>query len=165
MLKISFNFLLKYFKRRRISHILAELFSMTRHWTRRNPFISAEEGYPGIRRTGWWWTGGRRWRMPIMKIAWGNGNAPASHQYPLASGQPPARSFPHCHALPQEFPVGYTAPGGVEMKIDLGLKRTYEIEGGKLVDFFDRLCCLSPHPFPYSGCGIYFPPSPHTAAV
>ena len=31
----------------------------------------------------------------------------------------------------------YTAPGGVEMKIDLGLKRTYEIEGGKLVDFFD----------------------------
>lgn len=31
----------------------------------------------------------------------------------------------------------YMAPGGVEMKIDLELKRTYEIEGGKLLDFFD----------------------------
>lgn len=31
----------------------------------------------------------------------------------------------------------YCAPGGVEMKIDLELKRTYEIEEGKLLDYFD----------------------------
>ncbi len=31
----------------------------------------------------------------------------------------------------------YTAPGGVQMKIDLKLKRTYEIEDGKLLDYFD----------------------------
>ena len=31
----------------------------------------------------------------------------------------------------------YTAPGGVEMEIDLRLKRTYEIEDGKLLDYFD----------------------------
>ncbi len=31
----------------------------------------------------------------------------------------------------------YSAPGGVEMKIDLELKRTYEIEKGKLLDYFD----------------------------
>ena len=31
----------------------------------------------------------------------------------------------------------YTAPGGVEIGIDLERKRTYEIEGGKLLDFFD----------------------------
>ena len=31
----------------------------------------------------------------------------------------------------------YTAPGGVEIPIDLKRKRTYEIEGGKLLDFFD----------------------------
>ena len=31
----------------------------------------------------------------------------------------------------------YTAPGDVEMKIDLELKRTYEIEDGELLDYFD----------------------------
>lgn len=31
----------------------------------------------------------------------------------------------------------YAAPGDEEMEIDLELKRTYEIEGGKLVDYFD----------------------------
>lgn len=31
----------------------------------------------------------------------------------------------------------YCTPGGVEMKIDLELKRTYEIEEGKLLDYFD----------------------------
>lgn len=31
----------------------------------------------------------------------------------------------------------YTAPGGREMPIDLRLKRTYEIEDGKLLDYFD----------------------------
>ncbi len=31
----------------------------------------------------------------------------------------------------------YTAPGGQEMAIDLQLKRTYEIEDGKLKDYFD----------------------------
>lgn len=31
----------------------------------------------------------------------------------------------------------YAAPGGVEMPIDLKLKRTYEIEDGKLLDYFD----------------------------
>ncbi len=31
----------------------------------------------------------------------------------------------------------YAAPGGVEMEIDLELKRTYEIEEGKLLDYFD----------------------------
>lgn len=31
----------------------------------------------------------------------------------------------------------YTAPGGVEMEIELELKRTYEVEGGKLLDFYD----------------------------
>lgn len=31
----------------------------------------------------------------------------------------------------------YVAPGGKEMKIDLELKRTYEIEKGKLIDYFD----------------------------
>ncbi len=31
----------------------------------------------------------------------------------------------------------YCAPGDVEMKIDLELKRTYEIEAGKLLDYFD----------------------------
>lgn len=31
----------------------------------------------------------------------------------------------------------YMAPGGVEMEIDLELKRTYEIEEGKLLDYFD----------------------------
>ena len=31
----------------------------------------------------------------------------------------------------------YTAPGGVELPIDLKLKRTYEIEDGKLLDYFD----------------------------
>ena len=31
----------------------------------------------------------------------------------------------------------YTAPGGKQIDIDLKLKRTYEIEGGKLKDYFD----------------------------
>lgn len=31
----------------------------------------------------------------------------------------------------------YTAPGGREIPIDLQLKRTYEIEGGRLLDYFD----------------------------
>lgn len=31
----------------------------------------------------------------------------------------------------------YTAPGGVELPIDLKLKRTYEIEDGRLLDYFD----------------------------
>lgn len=31
----------------------------------------------------------------------------------------------------------YEAPGGVQMEIDLKLKRTYEVEGGKLLDYFD----------------------------
>ncbi len=31
----------------------------------------------------------------------------------------------------------YEAPGGVSIKIDLQLKRTYEIESGKLLDYFD----------------------------
>lgn len=31
----------------------------------------------------------------------------------------------------------YAAPGGVRMKIDLKLKRTYEIEDGELLDYFD----------------------------
>ena len=31
----------------------------------------------------------------------------------------------------------YTAPGGVEMEIELELKRTYEVEGGKLLDYYD----------------------------
>ncbi len=31
----------------------------------------------------------------------------------------------------------YTAPGGVKIKIDLKRKRTYEIENGKLLDYFD----------------------------
>jgi len=31
----------------------------------------------------------------------------------------------------------YTAPGGKEMPIELQLKRTYEIEGGKLLDYYD----------------------------
>ena len=31
----------------------------------------------------------------------------------------------------------YPAPDGAEMKIDLKLKRTYEIEEGKLLDFYD----------------------------
>lgn len=31
----------------------------------------------------------------------------------------------------------YVAPGGREMKIDLRLKRTYEIENGRLLDYFD----------------------------
>ena len=31
----------------------------------------------------------------------------------------------------------YMAPGDVEMKIDLELKRTYEIENGRLLDYFD----------------------------
>ena len=31
----------------------------------------------------------------------------------------------------------YEAPGGVQMQIDLELKRTYEIDAGKLLDYFD----------------------------
>jgi len=31
----------------------------------------------------------------------------------------------------------YAAPGGKEMPIDLKMKRTYEIEGGKLLDYYD----------------------------
>lgn len=31
----------------------------------------------------------------------------------------------------------YTAPDGIEIKIDLNLKRTYEIEKGKLLDYYD----------------------------
>ncbi len=31
----------------------------------------------------------------------------------------------------------YEAPGGVQVRIDLRLKRTYEIEGGRLLDYFD----------------------------
>lgn len=31
----------------------------------------------------------------------------------------------------------YRAPGGVQVRIDLRLKRTYEIEGGRLLDYFD----------------------------
>ena len=31
----------------------------------------------------------------------------------------------------------YTAPGGKEIEIDLRMKRTYEIEGGRLLDYFD----------------------------
>lgn len=31
----------------------------------------------------------------------------------------------------------YEAPGGKQIRIDLELKRTYEIESGKLLDYFD----------------------------
>ncbi|MCM1135809.1 MAG: AAA family ATPase [Clostridium sp.] len=57
----------------------------------------------------------------------------ATHQAVVDWRAPAANAYYENHL----GKCSYTAPGDVEIEIDLSLKRTYEIERGKLLDYFD----------------------------